>query len=326
MKDFPLCVSHCALPEAGEDSYSFQALPEGFFACVTDGCGGLGSRRYPSCGNFTGAYVASRLAARFMAQEAAVLPFPSGKEEGEIFVRECSSAISRTFEEYLSRLESGNPSPKIVGTMQRPLPTTLAGAFLRQREEGLEVLFAWAGDSRGYVLDEDGLHQFTADHVRGNGANEFVTLYQDRPLSRLFYAGGDNRPELRHTVLRKPGLVILATDGAYSGLSTPMEFEMLLLDCLVKALHGKSWKTKLTNRLGKMASDDATLILLPWGFSSFEEMQETLLSRRARLQKAYITPVRTRKKYDFAQTRWEEYRQGYDRTEAAGDGNEDWRL
>ena len=56
-----LQINHAALPDAGEDSFALRSDEQGAFLCVTDGCGGLGSRRYAALENRTGAYVAAHL-------------------------------------------------------------------------------------------------------------------------------------------------------------------------------------------------------------------------------------------------------------------------
>ena len=57
-----LCAQYAVLPGSGEDSFCMRAVGEGALLCVADGCGGLGSRRYETLGDHTGAFAGSRLA------------------------------------------------------------------------------------------------------------------------------------------------------------------------------------------------------------------------------------------------------------------------
>lgn len=124
-----------------------------------------------------------------------------------------------------------------------------------------------------------------------------------------------------------PGVILLATDGAYSALPTPMEFEFLLVDTLLAAKSWAGWQKRLENRIGKWAQDDATLLLYPCGAADLAALQRALAPRRAFLQKNYITPVRRRKgEIAFARERWQSYRQTYDWTEGGRDGAFDWRI
>lgn len=131
---------------------------------MADGCGGLGSRRYAELDGQTGAHAASRVAAQSVKRWAAACrSLPKDPSEG----RELQRALQGTLEADLSafvaehRLTEGGS--RIVGSMQRLLPTTLCMALA---DGGEGACFLWAGDSRGYVLDETGLHLYTRDDVK----------------------------------------------------------------------------------------------------------------------------------------------------------------
>ena len=165
-------------------------------------------------------------------------------------------------------------------------------------------------------MDENGLRQYTRDHVRGE-TDAFETLYRDAPLANLLSADKLGRIQCRRVKLDHPGIVLAATDGVYSSLPTPMEVEMLLLDTLRLAKSFTDWEKKLQKQIGKNAQDDAALLMLIRGFESFEQMKAHILPRREALQKQFITPVRRRKgDMAYAREKWLLYKPGYDRTEA----------
>lgn len=321
-------VDYAVLPAEGEDSFTLCSDQRGALLCVADGCGGLGSRRYEALGNRTGAFVASRLVTRAFSNWAGERrSMPLTPEEGQALKRELESDLDGILSGFGGKHCPTGEGNRIVGSMQRRLPTTLCAALT---EEGgatwRDVCFLWAGDSRGYVLDENGLHQCTRDHLRGS-PDAFDSLYRDVPLGRFLSADQPSSLSLRRLRASLPCVILVATDGAFGCLRTPMEFEMLLLNTLHSATSWESWQRKLTNQLKKLAHDDATLLWQPCGFQDFNALKLRLAPRRELLQKRFITPVR-RKRQDigFAREKWLEYQSGYDWTEGGRDERADWRL
>ena len=306
-----LRINHAVLPENGEDSFALRSDEQGAFLCVTDGCGGLGSKRYEQLENRTGAYIAARLVARAFADWAQERqPVPEDGESGAILCAELSDAIFHVLKGF-AEVRCAEEKSRIVGSMQRRLPATLCAVTARENR----LCYWWAGDSRGYVLDENGLHQYTKDHVRGT-ADAFETLYRDAPLSHLLCADQRGCIQLRTLVLEKPSVAMVATDGVYSSLPTPMEVEMLLLDTLKPARNMGDWERRLLKRIALNAQDDATLLLTPIGFETFEQLKAALLPRREHLQRQFITPVRRhRGDIHYAREKWLQYKPGYDCTE-----------
>ena len=321
-----VCVSHEVIPGAGEDSFALQTDGRGGYLCVADGCGGLGSKRYAALGDCTGAFLAACLATRVAERHLeGLFPLPATPEAG----RALCAALAEKFSATLRHFEAEHGEEgrvRIVGRMQRALPTTLCMLLMENTALGLDCLFLWAGDSRGYLLERGGLHQLTADHTTLRG-DPMESLYRDAPLSNMlngeeaFFLSG------RRVRLKGPCVALVATDGAYGCLRTPMEMEWLLLWTLHKAPDLEGWKRRLHSRLARMASDDCTLQLVLYGYGSFEELKASMEERRLALQRLYITPVRRRKAdLDFARDRWRAYQPGYDWTERTGQGEPDWRV
>lgn len=311
MQNEILQIHFSVLPGEGEDSFAVCSHEHGTLLCVTDGCGGLGSRRYAALDNKTGAYIASRLAARAFARwvEERLLNLPA-QEQLQPLCREAERALFEHLKGF-AEVHCSESGSRITGSMQRRLPTTLCALTA----QGNDLCFWWAGDSRGYVLDDGGLHQFTKDHLRGQ-TDAFEMLYRDLPLSNLLCADQKGRIALRSLNVIKPSVVIVATDGVYSSLPTPMEVEMLLLDTLKPAKNMNDWERRLSKRIAANAQDDATLLLMPVGFDDFVQMKDLLLLRREALKKQFITPVRRHKgDIAYARVKWLQYKPGYDCTE-----------
>lgn len=322
-----LSVSYAVLPDAGEDSFVLRTDEKRTLLCVADGCGGLGSRRYPALENQTGAYLAARLVTRAVSMWAQEInKLPAAAQEGKDFALSLQSDLSAMLQGFAQK-HCAEEKSRIVGSMQRRLPSTLCAAVtIEGAATWREVCFAWCGDSRGYVLDEEGLHQCTQDHLRGE-PDAFDSLYRDMPLSRVLSADTEAQISLRRLRAPLPCMIITATDGAFGSLMNPMEFEMLLLDTLMSAAGWESWQKKLHNRLKKIAQDDATLLMEPCGVKTFEEIKKALLPRRAKLQKQFVTPCRRHSRdAAYQKATWLEYKEHYDWTQGGTHERMDWRL
>lgn len=308
-----LTVSHAVLPDEGEDSFALYQEKNRACLCVADGCGGLGSKRYAALENRTGAYIAARLVAD-AAADWLKAHMPASPAEDAALCRALETELHTLLADF-AREHCAEESRRIVGSMQRRLPATLCAAYTQEAEDECEACFLWCGDSRGYVLDADGLHQCTADHLRG-APDPLESLYRDVPLTRVLSADQKAEISLRRVKIRRPAVVIAATDGAFSSCLTPMEFEKLLIDTLLTAKSWRSWERKLNHLVGKMAQDDATLLLQVCGAESVEALQALMTPRRETLQKQFITPVRRhRQDLAYIRQRWRTYRESYDWTE-----------
>ena len=124
-----------------------------------------------------------------------------------------------------------------------------------------------------------------------------------------------------------PSVVIVATDGAYGSLPTPMEFEMLLLNTLLSSRSWMGWEKKMMHQLQKIAQDDATVLMQPCGVTDIEALKTMLAPRREALQRRFITPVRRRRgDVAYARKKWMEYRLEYDWTTGGQHERMDWRV
>ncbi len=320
-----LSVSYASVPGKGEDSFAVRIGEDGGAMCVADGCGGLGGRRYEQLDNATGAYLAARLATRaFMNWAEDNSSMPPNPEDGAKHLRELEGDLHGILSRFNSNHKGGEGGARIVGSMQRELPTTLCAAIIKANERA-DCCFMWAGDSRGYVLDAQGLHQLTRDHSLGE-PDALESLYRDAPLQSLLSADKPADMNMRRLPLKTPCLVLCATDGVFGCLKTPMEFEMLLLSTMRAAGDYSGWRRKLEIALNRLASDDATIVCASVGFGSYSDLLKSMAPRRELLTKHYISPLRA-SSADMTMYRegWSEYRRDYDWTEGAGN-DDDWRV
>ena len=144
-------------PGEGEDSIAYALNECRAMLGVFDGCGGSGAGRYPGLKGKTGAYLAARAACAAWMDWFETLG-PAGEPDQEL--------LRQRLMDYLRRCEENggeDSGSKLLGTMSRRLPTTAAVALCSPGRSGIDVTLQWAGDSRIYLLDGEGLAQLTED-------------------------------------------------------------------------------------------------------------------------------------------------------------------
>lgn len=298
-------ICHAAVKDSCEDSFAYGVCDSCGMLGVFDGCGGLGARRYERQDNRTGAYIASRVAAKTVMEW-----FDGRRVFGDFKVAEdVSDELKQRLDGELGeksrQLDHGNH--RTGGTMIRPFPTTAAIALHDwSAKERLLCQCVWAGDSRVYILKPDRLRQCTADDLRINN-DAFENLYNDSPLSNLIAADGEYRLNSVRVACGYPAIIIAATDGTFGYLPSPMHYEWLMLDALMNSRSPEEFEFELGGRIGEIAEDDATLVMAAFGWNSFADMRAAFTQRHAHLRQ------RLEEARDDAALRefWDEYKQGY---------------
>ncbi len=268
-------------PKFGEDAYTYYTGKGFNMIGVFDGCGGLGGQTYSRYDGVTGAWIASRaLCFRTYYWTSGYTPSPDSDPKRE---------LTRRFKAQLDELlESAKADVSVIGSMVRAFPSTARIAILDYANaSGPSCRFLWAGDSRGYLLMPDGLKQITVDDIETVNAggkavplDPFENLYEDAPLKNLISAGKDISLNERVVPVILPAIVLVATDGMFSYLPTPMNFETLLLNTMANSHSVSEWCEKIRDRIKDIASDDATLVLSPVGFTDFAAVKKAYAKRR----------------------------------------------
>ena len=285
--DFVLSFCRDKIPDQGEDSYCYSFCDTAGLLGVFDGCGGAGARKHQHYSNRTEAYMASRLCAGVFYDSFREI-FPCQQIAKQLTAEVFAPRVAQ-------RLNAFQP-PKdpsgfqIRGSMVRTLPTTAAVALLQQQENGACLVSAiWAGDSRVYILDRKGLAQLTVDHTTVSDPME--NIYEDGILKNILCSDRPVDLHCRTVEVEGPFMVFSATDGCFGYVSTPMEFEGLLLATLLRAQNPAEWESMLADLIGKFAGDDHTLCLGAFGYKTFEALQDDVRDRFAYLQKTFLEPV-----------------------------------
>ena len=283
-------VAEEMVSDHGEDSYYYEATENRFIAAAFDGCGGSGSRKYDNFSKKTGAYLASRAISGGIKSW-----FDSGKKEDE---------MQRYVQSSLDALQTyADVSGRVMGSLGKAFPTTAAIVSGAITKKSTEITCSWAGDSRCYLLNANGLHQLTKDDLDDEDA--MSNLYNDGIMTNVINASTPFTLHQSRFRLNEPGILIAATDGCFGYLKSPMEFEYLLVDTLVRATGPMGWKQALNDRIHAVTGDDYTLSVAGLGYASFVEMQRSLLARHRVLEEQYI------KSEQDPHLLWQHYKQEY---------------
>lgn len=269
--DFGLFFKAEKKKDCGEDSglFSVDADKGRVFLGVFDGCGGSGAQRCSRFDNHTEAYIASRACAdafydwfRCCDQHAEQVTYLENRTTD--YLQHCQQKVGE--ESFL------------MGTIKKSFPTTAASAVCSATEQGLTIDLFWAGDSRVYLLNADGLAQLTTDDVDGYDAMEDLRF--DGVMTNSINL---SRPLSIHSARLKtslPAIVFAATDGCFGYLSTPMEFEQLILDNLFSVDSAAEWEEQMKKTLHSVAGDDYTLSGFSFGYGSFDALKAALAKRK----------------------------------------------
>lgn len=298
--DFIISFCRDMIPEHGEDSYCYSFCDTAGMLGVFDGCGGAGARKHDFYSGRTEAYIASRLCAgAFYDSFRAIFPcsLPASQVASEVFA---PTSVQRLVAYEPPKDETGF---EIKGSMVRTLPTTAAAALVQLEEDGSVLVSSiWAGDSRVFLLDSNGLAQLSVDDT--SVPDPMENIYEDGILKNVFCS--DRRVKLHCKTIRihPPFVVLSATDGCFGYVSTPMEFEGILLNTLLDANSPAAWEEKLTDLIGCSAGDDHTLCLASFGYSDFPSLQKSFAKRYAYILRHYLDPVQ-KLPVDDRQSRYE---------------------
>lgn len=291
----------------GEDSLCHSFCRQGGLLGVFDGCGGLGGQSRNFYTGHTEAYMASRMVS------GAVFDWFT-----QTFPRETWPArVPELDQEYIrpviTAFQAGQESGlRMKGSMSRPLPTTAAAALLTGEEDSVRIHALWAGDSRVYCLTPNaGLSQLTTDDC--SQPDPMENLYDDGILTNVISADGNYTLNGRRVRLHSPCVVLAATDGCFGYVSTPMEFEGMLLGSLDQADSGQAWEEGLRALIASVAGDDYSIAMAVLGFGSFEALREAFRPRYKTIYHRYLEPVSRLDPNDVACRRalWQEYRVNY---------------
>ena len=300
-------ISRPAKEGFGEDSSFCSKCGKSAIVSVYDGCGGLGSKKYASFEGHTGAYLASRVVSGAVCDW-----YHANYRRSWVDPEKLSQSINR----YIAKgYETCKPylteKTKIRGSMVRDLPTTMALAYTENANEGILLHTLWAGDSRVYLLDSDGLAQLTLDDAYVEDALE--NLRNDSPMTNVLSSDGNYVINYKTFSISKPALVFAATDGCFAYLSTPMDFEYLILKSISESETPEQFRKLLRKMMAHYAGDDLTFALLSFFYGDFINTKKMLHERLRFLRENYINVLESDQTDVCIKRLWAKYKPNYER-------------
>lgn len=283
-------VSEEMVIDNGEDCFYYESVGDKFIISSFDGCGGSGSKKYDNYSGKTGAYMASR------AVCGGVKVWFNESNKSEKLKKYILDALS-VCKKYAGK------SGRVMGSLGKAFPTTASIITGKINSKNVDVNCFWAGDSRCYLLDANGLHQLTADDLESKDA--MSNLSDDGVMTNVINASTPFEIHSKNFVFDIPCIFLTATDGCFGYLNSPMEFEYLLTDSLVKAKNMYEWEIALNERMHDVAGDDYTLSVAVYGFKEFKEMQKNFMKRNDYVEDFYINSKNN------INTMWDIYKKDY---------------
>jgi len=163
------------------------------------------------------------------------------------------------------------------------LPSTLTVALVNERENDADVIYFWAGDSRGYLWDVNGLGQVTEDHEKDETMTNLITL--TKPF----------RIESRYVNVTKPCLLFNATDGCYKCpvFDSPFDLEYIFLKAIDESADFDIASNYLANQFAEIGrhDDSNTLSLLSLGFENYDSIQSMVRERLRVIDETIISKL-----------------------------------
>lgn len=160
------------------------------------------------------------------------------------------------------------------------LPTTLTIALINEKETNVDILYLWAGDSRGYIWNIDGLAQITDDHERDETMTNLITLTKPFTLE----------PRIIKNV-PKPVILFNATDGCYKCpcFASPFDLEYVILQSLNSSNDFVDATRLLDGQFTAIGThdDSNTMALATFGLESFDVVK-TLVTQRLKALNQHI--------------------------------------
>lgn len=304
--DFVLQFSQEKKPGNGEDANVYSLNIEEVLIGAFDGCGGAGARQHPSVRNKTSAYLASRIVS------GAVRDWFADPDRSMAVENVRSRICSQLYTCFSCSDMRKEPSPRMINKLAKMLPSTAAFAVGREKNGTILADCYWAGDSRLYLLDEDGLAQISVDDLNVTDAME--NLYIGGKMTNVVHLSMNDEKgfQIHHSQLRltKSGLLFAATDGCFDYLTSPMEFEYLLLETLRRSKSVNEWEQYLKAEIGRIAQDDSSMTAVAFGYGNFLKLKNSFAHRTQYLYDYYISGLNDKEKEEKTQL-WCQYRRGY---------------
>ena len=139
-------------------------------------------------------------------------------------------------------------------------------------------------------------------------------IYDDGALTNVLSSDGNYKLHHKVISIKKPCVVIGATDGCFGYLPSPMNFEYEVLRNLTDAKNIYGFRDGLKAFFKEVAGDDFTFACMGFGYEKFSELKGSFENRRNFVEKEYISKIESDPDNDeLIEKLWQEYRKLYER-------------
>lgn len=161
------------------------------------------------------------------------------------------------------------------------LPTTLSVTLMREREESVDLICLWAGDSRAYYWNEEGLAQISDDHEIGGTMTNLISLAKDFRL------------QICSLKVKKPCIVFNATDGVYKCMmfASPLDLESLLLQTILESESVEQLEEnldKIYENIGRH-DDSNSLAAVTFGYADLGALKAAARTRSDEIERKIVS-------------------------------------
>lgn len=163
---------------------------------------------------------------------------------------------------------------KVINLNQAVFPTTFAAASYRKIDNinstnSYYVDAVWAGDSRCYVLDNNGLRKLSVD-------DEDMYTHS---ITNLFSVEDNTELRFRRYTLESPFTLICASDGFFDRYNSNLQTEASLLKLIKDSKSMDNLRTSMEEYYASNRSDDTSVAFVPVGYSDYKELRNSLAAR-----------------------------------------------
>ena len=150
------------------------------------------------------------------------------------------------------------------------LPSTFCAIKYQELENKVKCKAFWAGDSRGYVLTNNGLQLLTIDNE-----NEATG-----GINNLFYESDEDHTRIDSLdyEFEMPCALFTCSDGIFDNREA-IQIENIFIENLVESKDIEEYKNKLSQYFTDHLQDDSTIAMKFFGFDSFEQIKEYFKER-----------------------------------------------
>lgn len=304
------CAEKEKMLNHGEDAFSYSFINDNIgYIGTYDGCGGMGAKKYSLFGERTGARIASLCAGYVTDDFYNKNLFRFDGTDSERIKKRFRDLFFKV-NEYLKSDDSGI---KISGSLFKSIPTTASIVAIRNNNNKIiECEYMWAGDSRGYFMDNNGICQVTKDDL-DTDEDAFTNLRSDARMSNVINADNDFVINQKIINVHLPAVIITSTDGGFAYFSTPMEFEWAILNSLFNANDIEGWRQNIYDYISEYSGDDFSIIIAVYGFNTFEEIKVYFYDRFKFLYQNFISRISSSDE-ETLKALWELYSHTYYRS------------